>query len=83
MSRSVSGDGRTIEARGSSYGVNEFPAEDRFNYAGVIPEMAGAADQPDRCRSPRMTRSTPAPHPTAVVDTDADGLSDAFEKSPA
>jgi hypothetical protein len=37
------GDGRTIEARGSSYGVNEFDASDRFNYAGVIPEMASSA----------------------------------------
>lgn len=34
------GDGRTIEARGSSYGVNEFPAADRFNYAGVIPGLS-------------------------------------------
>ena len=38
------GDGRTIEARGTSYGVNEFGGEGRFNYAGVIPGMGDAAD---------------------------------------
>lgn len=34
------GDGRTIEARGSDYGVGIFEAGDRFEWAGVIPELA-------------------------------------------
>ncbi len=33
------GDGRTIEARGSEYGVGIFEAGDRFEYAGRIPEL--------------------------------------------
>jgi cell wall-associated NlpC family hydrolase len=34
------GDGRTIEARGRDYGVGIFEAGDRFEYAGMIPELA-------------------------------------------
>jgi len=34
------GDGRTIEARGRDYGVGIFEAGDRFEWAGVIPELA-------------------------------------------
>ncbi len=34
------GDGRTIEARGSEYGVGIFEAGDRFEYAGMIPDFA-------------------------------------------
>jgi cell wall-associated NlpC family hydrolase len=37
------GDGKTIEARGTSYGVNEFAAENRFNYAGMIPEFESSS----------------------------------------
>lgn len=33
------GDGRTIEARGREYGVGIFEAGDRFEYAGMIPEL--------------------------------------------
>ncbi len=33
------GDGRTIEARGSEYGVGIFEAGDRFEYAGLVPEL--------------------------------------------
>jgi cell wall-associated NlpC family hydrolase len=75
------GDGRTIEARGSSYGVNEFPAEGRFNYAGMIPEMAGAAD-PTAGSMPLASYDeidAGAP-PDGSLDSDADGLSDEFEK---
>jgi cell wall-associated NlpC family hydrolase len=67
------GDGRTIEAKGTGYGVNEFPAEGRFNYAGVIPEMGGAAT------SGLTTLATSMPAP-ADTDSDQDGLSDAFEQ---
>ena len=73
------GDGRTIEARGSSYGVNEFPAEGRFNYAGVIPEMAGAADPASMSLASYDQIDAGAP-PDGSLDSDADGLSDAFEK---
>ncbi len=78
------GDGRTIEARGSSYGVGEFPAGDRFNYAGVIPEMSGAATS----RDPSGLESATPPAdgdrpggttPSAGPDSDGDGLSDVFE----
>ncbi len=34
------GDGRTIEAKGRAYGVGEFSAKHRFNYAGVIPGIS-------------------------------------------
>ncbi len=34
------GDGRTIEARGSEYGVGIFEAGDRFEWAGMIPDFA-------------------------------------------
>jgi cell wall-associated NlpC family hydrolase len=38
------GDGRTIEARGSDYGVGSWEANaDRFQYAAVIPALAGAS----------------------------------------
>jgi cell wall-associated NlpC family hydrolase len=36
------GDGRTIEARGRSYGVNTFDAGDRFEYGAVIPGLTAA-----------------------------------------
>ncbi len=48
------GDGRTIEARGTSYGVNEFPAAGRFDYAGVIPEL----DTRDPARASRRAPVT-------------------------
>ena len=35
------GDGRTIEARGRSYGVGVFEAGNRFTYAGRIPGLTG------------------------------------------
>jgi cell wall-associated NlpC family hydrolase len=69
------GDGRTIEARGSSYGVNEFSGTGRFNYAGVIPEMAGSAP---------MTEVSAMAEPDVAsateVDTDDDQLSDELER---
>ena len=33
------GDGRTIEARGKSYGVGSFDAGNRFQYAAVVPGL--------------------------------------------
>lgn len=69
------GDGRTIEARGTSYGVNEFPGEGRFNYAGVIPEMSGPA--PDGLSFDHMDTGMLA---GGQLDSDSDGLSDTFER---
>src|SRR5438093_8540851 len=42
------GNGQTIEARGSKYGVGSFPAQGRFQYAAVIPgfNTPGAAPSP-------------------------------------
>lgn len=78
------GDGRTIEAKGESYGVNEFPGAGRFNYAGTIPELSAelsatsagttalAVDEP-------AAETTTDPLPTDP-DSDDDGLSDVFEQ---
>jgi hypothetical protein len=76
------GDGRTIEARGSEYGVNEFPAAGRFNYAGVIPGM-GATAEPGGAVTPAADETEDYDQidvPTGPPDTDADGLSDQFER---
>jgi cell wall-associated NlpC family hydrolase len=62
------GDGQTIEARGSQYGVGSWPAEGRFQYAAVIPGLAGGPG------------GTGAALPGAVAfDSDQDGLSDDLE----
>ena len=73
------GDGRTIEARGTDYGVNEFGGADRFNYAGVIPGMDGAADPLAAAASYAQIDTGAAPG--LVGDTDGDGLSDVFEQT--
>ena len=81
------GDGRTIEARGSSYGVNEFPAAGRFNYAGMIPQMADpvpGTSLPDVPAYPaagydQIGAGLP-PGAGGTVDSDGDGLSDQFEQ---
>jgi cell wall-associated NlpC family hydrolase len=87
------GDGRTIEAKGTRYGVGEFSARNRFNYAGVIPGLDSSTPPP----ATQATYKMPT-EPTAVAatttydqidvgapvtappDTDKDGLTDAFEK---
>ncbi len=75
------GDGRTIEARGSSYGVNEFPAAGRFNYAGVIPEMAGPAPVGALSLAGGGYDQIDAGLPVdQSTDSDSDGLSDVFER---
>lgn len=64
------GDGRTIEARGRSYGVDIFDATSRgWTHAGVIPELGGAMVPPS-------TISPPIDH---EGDTDGDGILDAYE----
>jgi cell wall-associated NlpC family hydrolase len=83
------GDGRTIEARGSRYGVGEFSAKNRFNYAGMIPGLDSSAPPPmtQQAQSFLAEAQTPvydqidsgAPVQTPA-DADHDGLTDAFEK---
>ena len=82
------GDGRTIEARGSSYGVNEFAAAHRFNYAGVIPGMSESL--PPTATEGLVVPTAeldaqPGPQHDALTagtdpDSDDDGLSDIFER---
>lgn len=80
------GDGRTIEARGSSYGVNTFDGGDpgeRFNFAGMIPQMSGTASADVLATfGGEVGASLGAADPALALDPDADndGLSDAFER---
>lgn len=109
------GDGRTIEAKGTAYGVGEFSAKNRFNYAGVIPGISdsrgqkeyqavhdaeghdgggvGVGAQPSHDLAPAADvhpagfdidsgakLSTLPGADKGDVDTDHDGLTDAFEK---
>jgi cell wall-associated NlpC family hydrolase len=79
------GDGRTIEARGSQYGVGSWPAEGRFQYAAVIPGLSGGASAPsvggtdtDRDGLSDDLEAQLGLSATAV-DTDEDGMSDSYE----
>lgn len=69
------GDGQTIEARGTQYGVGSFDASpQRFQYAAVIPGITGSF-------SPGAQMETAAMYTDAdMVDTDQDGLIDALER---
>lgn len=77
------GDGRTIEARGRAYGVNEFAAKHRFNYAGVVPGLGGSESAPSPeppPPPPLYDRIASGAGLGTAVDTDADGLTDDFER---
>lgn|GEM_PF-1349975 len=90
------GNGKTIEAKGSAYGVGEFPAKGRFNYAGLIPGISDGSGgsptddgQPPDVDTFSIDSPTPLAEPPADVlpgvhgndpDHDHDGLTDAFEK---
>ena len=67
------GNGQTIEARGSEYGVGSWTGStSRFNYAGVIPELATAM--------PTVTTTAAASQVAlTAVDADGDGLVDQAE----
>ena len=71
------GDGTTIEARGTRYGVGTWETGDRFEYAAVIPELGGGAFVPPSGAPapPTPPAAAPAPEP----DTDMDGAGDTFE----
>jgi cell wall-associated NlpC family hydrolase len=72
------GDGRTIEARGTEYGVGSWTGStERFNYAGFLPELATAVPEPS---VPAVSAATAAPATFAAVDSDGDGLVDDAER---
>lgn len=71
------GDGRTIEARGSAYGVGQFDTEGReFSHAAYIGEL-GTELTPSMAAIDGSVIADPLP---AFGDTDADGLLDAYEQ---
>lgn len=64
------GDGRTIEARGTSYGVGTFDADGRgWTHAGVLPELSGAV-----LGSPPVIEQI-----DPYGDSDGDGILDRYE----
>ena len=69
------GNGETIEARSTRYGVGSWEAGDRFTYAAVLPDL-GAVPAPSA-----VPLAPPAIVPDAADDRDADGVVDAFEMS--
>ena len=88
------GRGGTIEAKGSRYGVGEWSAKGRFNFAGVVPGLSDAAPEPKAAPEKdafAIDDGKPVGTAATVVDglpgagaqdgdADADGLTDAFEK---
>ncbi|TDO47287.1 transglycosylase-like protein with SLT domain [Kribbella sp. VKM Ac-2527] len=65
------GDGRTIEAKGTKYGVGEFSANNRFNYAGIIPGLdaspAPASTSPDTMLAAAPTLQMPGTSPNGAT----------------
>lgn len=73
------GDGRTIEARGTQYGVGSFSADTkRFNYAAVVPGLAGSASGPALDGLAPAVIAAPQDFGPSI-DTDQDGLIDGRE----
>jgi cell wall-associated NlpC family hydrolase len=66
------GDGTTIEARGTRYGVGSWDTGDRFQYAAVIPGLSDAA------LADGDAAAGPAPAPPGA-DSDGDGVPDPYE----
>jgi cell wall-associated NlpC family hydrolase len=62
------GDGTTIEARGTRYGVGSWETGDRFQYAAILPGLSDA---------PRAEGQSFAAAP--AVDSDGDGAPDPYE----
>ena len=85
------GDGTTIEARGTRYGVGSWDTGNRFQYAAVIPGLSDAtlADgEPAAAAAPAAdSDGDGAPDPyemtmgtnPALADSDTDGLTDGLE----
>jgi len=76
------GNGQTIEARGTSYGVGSWEANtDRFNYAAVIPELGSAgAGSNHSADDAASTTNTPVAPADDGTDADADGLTAKLER---
>ena len=82
------GNGRTIEARGRAYGVDEFSAKNRFNYAGVIPGVSTADVAPGEPGHPAEVVAAHAAYdqidhglaPDQWTHAGPDSLTDAFER---
>jgi cell wall-associated NlpC family hydrolase len=71
---------KTIEARGTSYGVNEFSSDNRgFNYAAVIPGLASTDVDPSTLGDLTASASLGTVSPTD--DSDFDGIDNATEIS--
>jgi hypothetical protein len=70
------GDGTTIEARGTRYGVGSWETGDRFQYAAIIPGVDGTGGVPPAAPVAAVVASVPPP-----VDTDQDGVADPYEMS--
>jgi cell wall-associated NlpC family hydrolase len=66
------GDGRTIEARNPRAGVGTWEAGDRFTYAAVLPELGDPAAAVPLAEAPPLDPG---------LDSDHDGLTDAYEMS--
>ena len=45
------GNGRTVEAKGTQFGVGEFSGKGRFNFAGVVPGLSDPAQAPQALAS--------------------------------
>lgn len=75
------GDGRTIEARGTKYGVGSWEANtDRFNYAAVVPQLSGPGTGIGADTGVAKTALAATPQDFGpAVDNDSDGLVDGRE----
>ena len=76
------GDGRTIEARGSRYGVGSWAADTkRFNYAAAVPQLSGPGSGVDLAAPATGATAWPALSQDVgpAVDADHDGLVDGRE----
>jgi len=74
------GDGRTIEAQGRRAGVGEFDAKQRFEFAAVIPGISDGTATPLAAAATAAPVATAPPQQFGGADTDADGLTDAYER---
>jgi cell wall-associated NlpC family hydrolase len=63
------GDGTTIEARGTRYGVGSWETGDRFQYAAVIPGLSDAT----------LADGEAGPAAAPAADSDGDGVPDPYE----
>lgn len=69
------GDGRTIEARGTAWGVGTWSAKDRsFNYAAVIPQISDAEGLKEYRSFQTGTLPPTDPAPSQVVPAGATGV---------